>query len=267
MDRTQYLFKYIMPIKAVQKNTLIIALCLAGLGQRFLDNGYKTPKFLLLAKDKETTILELILRNFITLGNVEFVLMLNDRHKKWGKDVLNIIEKLEITFQIEFIKDTQGQAETAFFATEVIKNNYDLGELKITPLAFHNGDTILLNRDLESINKAMKNLFDGVIDTFNSDSNNFSYISTDSNSRVKKIIEKEVISNKATTGFYIFPNIMKYRFLYKKINKNKKELFISDVYSESIKLNQRILNLHFNDPEDTIILGTPIEYENWLQND
>tara|TARA_B110001469_G_C9308548_1_gene166933 strand:- start:14 stop:328 length:315 start_codon:yes stop_codon:yes gene_type:complete len=93
--------------------------------------------------------------------------------------------------------------------------------LRTIPIAFHNGDTVLLNRKLYLVNKAIKNLFDGVIDTLNSDSDNFSYISADSESMVKKIIEKEVISNKETTGFYVFYNIMKYVLLYNKINKKR----------------------------------------------
>ena len=42
-----------MTITEDRKNKIIIVLFLAGLGQRFLDKGYRTPKFLLLAKDKK----------------------------------------------------------------------------------------------------------------------------------------------------------------------------------------------------------------------
>ena len=66
-----------------KKNTVLIVLCLAGLGQRFLDGGYKTPKFLLLNNDKKTTVLELIIKNFILSGIDEFFLILNKRHEKW----------------------------------------------------------------------------------------------------------------------------------------------------------------------------------------
>ena len=42
-----------------KKNTVLIVLCLAGLGQRFLDGGYKTPKFLLLNNEnpRDTIVL------------------------------------------------------------------------------------------------------------------------------------------------------------------------------------------------------------------
>ena len=36
---------------------------------------------------------------------------------------------------------------------------------------------------------------------------------------------------------------------------------------ESLKLNKRLLNIHYDDPEETIVLGTPNEYEDWLKND
>ena len=191
--------------------------------------------------------------------------MLNERDKRWKRNILHISQKLKINFHINFIQDTQGQAETAYLATEIIKSSNNSDQIKDVPLAFHNGDTILMNRDLNYINQTIYNSFDGVIDTFRSDSDNFSYISIDSQSTVEKIVEKKVISNRATTGFYIFSNYMKYRFLYKKINKIKKELYISDVYTEAINRGQKIFNIHYNDPSDTIVIGTPQEYEEWLQ--
>ena len=91
----------------LEKNTVLVVLCLAGLGQRFLDGGYKTPKFLLLNNDKETTILELIITNFVLSGNDEFLLMLNKKHKKWKKTILNIERKLNVNFHLHFVSDTK----------------------------------------------------------------------------------------------------------------------------------------------------------------
>ena len=110
----------------------------------------------------------------------------------------------------------------------------------------------------------MENNIDGVIDTFNSNSKNFSYVSLDNEDLVEKIVEKEVISNKATSGFYVFSNYDTYRNFYRKIDFSKKELFISDVYTQALSSNLKIFNLHNDNPRDTIILGTPSEYENWI---
>ena len=48
-----------------------IVLCLAGKGQRFVDQGYKTPKFLLRDQCNQVTILSLIIKNLalIVVGN------------------------------------------------------------------------------------------------------------------------------------------------------------------------------------------------------
>lgn len=248
-------------------NNVIIVLCLAGLGQRFLDKGYETPKFLLSSKNSQITILELILQNFILSGSNEFILMLNKRHQLWENKINSIAKKLKITFNIEFIEDTRGQAETAYYATEILNNSNNKNKFLDSPIAFHNGDTILVGRDLKLVNKIISKSFDGLIDTFESLSENFSYISTDSNSIVKKIIEKKVISNRATSGFYVFSNFNNYRYLYKKINKDEKELYISDVYNVAISMGQKIFNLHYESPYETIVLGTPVEYEDWLEDE
>jgi dTDP-glucose pyrophosphorylase len=243
---------------------IMIVLCLAGLGQRFIKKGYKIPKFLLPSKNNNITILELILKNFISSGNDEFILMLNTRNKNWKKNIQNIGKKLNITLHINFISDTKGQAETAFLATKIIEKDFN-NDYKNKPIAFHNGDTILLNRDLNTINKIINNSIDGVIDTFNSASENFSYTSVNSEGLVEEIIEKRVISKTATTGLYVFSNCKTYGELYKKMNKSHKELFISDVYIEALNSGLKIFNIHNENPKDTIILGTPQEYEDWLK--
>jgi len=247
-----------------KKNTVLIVLCLAGLGQRFLEEGYKTPKFLLLNNDKKTTILELIIKNFILSGNNEFFLMLNTRHEKWKNTILNIEKKLNVNFHLHFVSDTKGQAETAYIGTQIIKENFSNNEISNTPIAFHNGDTILKKRNFNTINKIINNNVDGVIDTFNSNSNNFSYISLNDEGLVKEIVEKKVISNRATSGLYVFSNFNTYRTFFKKIDFSKKELFISDVYTQALNSNLKIINLHNENPRNTIVLGIPSEYENWI---
>ena len=248
----------------LEKNTILVVLCLAGLGQRFLDGGYKTPKFLLLNNDKETTILELIITNFVLSGNDEFLLMLNKRHKKWKKTILNIERKLNVNFHLHFVSDTRGQAETAYIATQILKENFSNDKISNKPIAFHNGDTILIKRNFNTIKKIIRNNVNGVVDTFNSNSKNFSYVSLDHEGLVKEIIEKKVISNRATSGLYVFSNYDTYRTFYKKIDFSKKELFISDVYTQALNSNLKVFNLHNENPRDTIVLGTPSEYEDWI---
>jgi len=243
---------------------ILVVLCLAGLGKRFVDEGYKTPKFLLPYKDKKTSILEEIIKNFILSGISEFFLVLNNRDKKWKKVIFDIGENLKVNLHIDFIDDTKGQAETAFIATQIIKDGIYSFEMSKKPIAFHNGDTILKNRNFKKIKKIIKNDVDGVIDSFNSKSNNFSYISIDNKDFVKEIVEKKIISNRATSGLYIFSNYNTYRAFYKKIDFSKKELFISDVYTQVLKSKSKVINVHNKDSKDTIILGTPVEYEEWM---
>ncbi len=245
---------------------LIVVLCLAGLGKRFSDKGYITPKFLL-ANKQRITILELIIKNLLLSGANKFLLMLNNSHRKYENEVRKISEKLDIKLNIGFISNTQGQAETAYEAIKLLEEN-DHDILKNSPIAFHNGDTILINRNLDKISKIMEeSKYMGVIDTFESNSKNFSYLQVNDRGIVKKIIEKRVISNKATSGFYVFSNKKIYKEFYSKVDFAKKEIFISDVYEKLIMSNLKVYNVHNTNPKETIVLGTPYEYEQWLNND
>ena len=243
---------------------IVVVLCLAGLGKRFLNEGYTTPKFLLPYKANKNSILEEIIKNFILSGVREFFLVFNNRDKKWKKVIFEICENLKVNFHIDFIDDSKGQAETAFIATQIIKDGIHSLEMSKKTIAFHNGDTILKNRNFKKIKTTIKNDVVGVIDSFNSKSKNFSYISIDNKDYVKEIVEKKIISNRATSGLYIFSNYITYRTFYKKIDFSKKELFISDVYTQVLKSKSKVINIHNQDSKDTIILGTPLEYEEWI---
>ena len=245
------------------KNFYLI-LCLAGKGQRFLDEGIFTPKYLLADSKREKTILELILENLISSGIKNFLLVLNEKHFPFKEDIDSITNRFnEIDFSFLFIKDSSGQAETGFIGLEYIKQ---IGEIdNNSPVGFHNGDTILLNRDLRS----MLDLFKdkgvlGIIDTFNSVDPSYSYIKLDNHNNVQLIKEKSVISNMATSGFYVFRDTETYFKYYQKMSTNNSEKFISDVYSEIILDQGLIKNIHSAN-RDTVILGTPKQYAEWIK--
>ena len=82
------------------------------------------------------------------------------------------------------------------------------------PIAFHNGATILKNRDFRMIPNEIESGCYGLIDTFNSSLRDFSYLLKDDRGYVKDIKEKEVISNMATSGFYAFLSSAFYNKIY-----------------------------------------------------
>ena len=161
-------------------------------------------------------------------------------------------------YELKHVGDTRGQAHTAFIASEMVKNS--------KPIFFYNGDTIIKERNLAEISKEIiNNNFSGSIDTFFAEGNHFSYVKVE-NEIVTEIKEKIVISNMATTGLYGFKSSSCYQNFYSQIGYEKGEEYISDVYIKMLENGEKIKNYFYENSENTIILGTPEEYEEWLKN-
>lgn len=242
-----------------------IVLCLAGKGQRFVDQGYKTPKFLLRDQCNQVTILSLIIKNLALSGVQKFFLIFNKKHRKWEDQIKHSINEYgNLDINYFFIKDTSGQAETAYQAAQIIQKQKLLSPTD--PIGFHNGDTILFNRNLNSIIKKLDQDYHGAIDTFHARSNAYSYVKTSKEGTIEEMQEKKVISSMASTGLYIFKSYKTLLSYYEKTIFLKKERYISEIYQTMIKQKLKIFNLHSSSKIDTLILGTPCEYEKWIKN-
>ena len=240
-----------------------VVLCLAGKGQRFVDAGINQPKFLLKNNENES-ILELILNNLLKARIKKIFLLLNKRHLHYETEIREIASKYKrIKSEIFFINDTNGQADTAFIGVNLILDIHP--SIKFEPVAFHNGDTIICNRQFNKFFDDDDYDWIGMIDTFYSNDPAFSYVKSNSK-EIIEIKEKQVISNMATTGFYLFKNFNTYIEIYKECNFHGHESYISDIYRKIIAKGLKIYNLHNENPKDTIVLGTPEEYFNWLKS-
>jgi dTDP-glucose pyrophosphorylase len=240
-------------------------LCLAGKGQRFVDEGYSTPKFLLTDSSGTESILSLIIKNFLAADIKNFFLVLNKKHQSWEEQIKNSISQYSnLKYTLIFIDDTSGQAESAYRAIQHI-NDRQLINLE-EPIAFHNGDTVLFKRNFQSIVKDLSEGADGAIDTFPATSNAYSYVKVSHQGNIICIKEKTVISKKATSGLYIFKDCKTFVTGYEKTLFSHHEKYISEVYQEMIKRQSKILNSHNNRKQDTLILGTPSEYEHWKKS-
>lgn len=241
-------------------------LCLAGLGKRFTEKKIFTPKYLLpIEQGQKKTILEEIIENLPGSDCIaSYTFVLNYRHEEYINKVKYIAEKLVRSFNIFLVNDTNGQAETANIALDLLCRNVKDFDPQKDTIAFLNGDTVT-KTDILEINKAFDIGAKGIIDTFFSNSENFSYVKTNKNNQVIQIVEKKVISNKATTGLYFFNNAYTYQKYYKYISNHCQELFISDVYIEMLKNNEKIIALEPSQLRKPIILGTPDEYFAWLR--
>lgn len=101
---------------------------------------------------------------------------------------------------------------------------------------------------------------DGALISFESDSPNFSYIKYNSENQIIGTVEKEVVSNRAICGAYMFKNADIFRKTAHEYLNNcpYKESFVSGMYN--------VMCLHNMNIEDFMVdfhveFGTPEEYE------
>jgi UDP-N-acetylglucosamine diphosphorylase / glucose-1-phosphate thymidylyltransferase / UDP-N-acetylgalactosamine diphosphorylase / glucosamine-1-phosphate N-acetyltransferase / galactosamine-1-phosphate N-acetyltransferase len=245
-----------------------IVFCMAGLYTRFLKAGYTKPKYLLKINNNQTILEKIFLHFYYYNEQFESInLILNWRDKKYHSEVNKIAQKFfpSTKYYSFFTQDTKGQAETAKKSIEYIKKyRTDTYNRKIV---FTNIDTILANRNMTHINNIL-NTYDGVIDIFNSKSFKYSYIKSNHTGIIKDIAEKKVISDKATTGLYCFKDYEVYLEYYNKVvDSIKSEIYISNVYKKMLE-DRKIIKEYIikKANENTIILGTPEEYQSYIQD-
>jgi len=227
-----------------------LIMTMAGKYSRFINEGYRLPKYLLPWGDKS------ILSEIITVLNINnnfdnIYLIANKCDEVYMPHVRKIIESIGIPHENLFlVSDTKGQAETAHHAITEICNRF--GELKGN-IVFHNIDTILYNRDIEKISDSLASS-DGYIDVFESNNHAYSYVLSEDD-KVRSIAEKIVISNSATSGMYAFSNMDEFCKFY-----NEDVIYISDIYKNMIENHAEIAISRLHSEEDTIVLGVPSDY-------
>lgn len=129
------------------------------------------------------------------------------------------------------------------------------------PIVFNDCDhAFVCEKFYDYCKKAEFDSVDGALMTFESDSPAFSYVIFDENHNVTGTIEKEVASNEAICGAYYFRD----KYVFEKAVKqylvtcNYKEFFVSGVYNEMGKLENKITTFRVN---EHISFGTPDEYD------
>jgi dTDP-glucose pyrophosphorylase len=228
---------------------MVLIICMAGLNTRFHNVGYDIPKYLLPWKNK--TIIAEILKN-LNIKNIYLVAHKRDDYFK--EDLLKSLNFLNFNYEnLIYIGDTVGQAETAAESLKFIDSNNE-------PIFFHNADTILINRNIDKTAKEISKQYSAYIDVFYGDSPKYSYVEISDELLVKDIKEKKIISKYASSGLYGFKSREIYLDYYNKLEKNKGELFISNVLEKMLHNNEKIITNAISPNDKTIVLGSPEEY-------
>ena len=227
---------------------------IAGRGSRFLEQGIKIPKQLLIAGGKKCIDWSL---ESIDLNDFNLIFIIRDEHKynfSYDKILKNKYKNCKI---ITLKNLTRGSVESCLYAEKFIDND--------DPLAIFTMDVCF--RPI--LKKEMLNQFkDGGLLTFKSNSSKYSYALIDKNNFVLKTAEKETISNNAIAGIYYFKkgsDLIKYgKEMIKKNIVTRNEFYLAPLYNLLIndkkKINTKMIDsIH--------IFGTPEEldfFENYV---
>lgn len=229
----------------MKKFNLIIPLC--GKGSRFLAAGVEIPKPMLVCGDK--TILEWSMQSIYTSEcNIIFIVR-KDHIQNFSIDSF-LRNKWPDCIIVASDGDTSGACETVLLADKYVSLNL--------PLIVYTPDTTFLPK--YSPNEAALHKT-GFILTFKANSPNYSYSVVD-NGSVKRVAEKDVISDAASVGVYGFPSWQCFKSAAKEyiiVSKAAgKECHIAPLYNYLIRDEISVEALGVNSIH---VMGTPEEFK------
>lgn len=228
---------------------LNLILTMAGTYSRFIEGGYKIPKYLL--PWGSTTIITELLNEFTKTNIIDNIFLIaNKADINYAPHLQKTLKYFNIPKEnLIYVDNTGGQAETAAIAIKKFKI-----KLKDDPFLIHNIDTLLYKRDFNQIKSILEEK-DGYIDIFESSNPAYCYLLSNQFNEVYEIAEKILISDMASSGLYGFANSKIF------LENFEDEIFISEIYKKIIKFG-KISSGTLYDESSTVVLGTPVEYVN-----
>ncbi|MGB1430489.1 MAG: hypothetical protein ACPG6J_01415 [Flavobacteriaceae bacterium] len=228
---------------------------LAGKGSRFRDQGYDTPKYLLPLKDKP--ILEHILSYF---HKDRKTLLIANASDCSASRIQEIVVRLGFEcFDIVEIGDTEGQLETVVLGIKASRFQGHTG-----PMWIYNGDTV--RQATVPYDIFENHPHEGFVEVFEELGDHWSF--ADNLGEVRRVVEKERISNFCSTGLYGFRSTRKIisDFEKNRYAKTKREFYVSTVFQSLLEDGRRVFS--FLTPRDKFVLcGTPEEYRNAINSE
>jgi len=228
---------------------------MAGLGSRFLKEGFKVPKQLINIKDRHLIDISL---DCLDYKNCNLIFVVRDEtvynfhidellRKKFGDDIkIVILDRL-----------TDGSVCSCLYAEDYIDNDAPLVihtlDIEFRPVF----DPSTMN-DLDA---------DGLLLTFKSNSANYSYADVGDDGYVKRTAEKKAISSNACVGIYGFrkgSDFCKYaREMIAKNIRTKNEFYIAPLYNLLIDDGKKIVT---SSVDKMHVFGTPDEFHFYKEN-
>ena len=208
----------------MKKYNLLVPM--AGLGSRFVKEGYKLPKQILNAGNKQLIDISL---DCVDLETCNLIFVVRDAHV-FGFDIDEILrDKFGDDISVVVTDGlTQGSVCSCLLAKDFIYNDL--------PLVIHTLDVEF--RPKLNLQNLIDTGDDGHILTFKSNSSNYSYAKINDENKVVRTAEKKVISNDACVGIYYFKTgklFCEYaELMIEKDLRTNNEFYISPLYNLSL---------------------------------
>jgi dTDP-glucose pyrophosphorylase len=207
---------------------LNILIPMSGNGQRFVDAGFSEPKPFIDVLGKP--MIQRVVENLgVKPHQGRFIFVVRDAV------AMNRIREIMVGHDYEVViagGTTAGAACTALLAREFIANN--------DPLLIANSDQIVDGIELPADDV----LVNGVIWTFEAHHPKWSFVASDDKQRVWAVVEKQVVSRRATCGIYWWKRGNDFvRAAEQMIEKNVRvnnEFYLAPTYNEAIMRGARI---------------------------
>ena len=225
---------------------------MGGRGSRFSREGFDFPKPIIKIYDKPFFYWSTrSVSKFIELASLDFVI-LQEHIDNYGID--KEIRKLFPEARLHVLPDvTEGAVITCLKGIEEIHDDL--------PVMFNDCDHLFKSEELNKFfENGVSDDIKGLLLTFESNEDKYSFVGKDADGNVIRTVEKEVISNEAICGCYYFRNADLFAKAAEQycIECNYREYFMSGVYNVMIKEKQCVRSMltDFHIP-----FGIPTEYE------
>ncbi len=231
---------------------------MGGLGQRFRDAGFDTPKPLIDVQG--VAMFQKALAAYDNYAGDKRHLFVIRKDTDDEYSLGDQIKQLLPDAQIKILDhNTRGAVETCMIAEDLIDPEL--------PLVIMDCDiTFNAPNYFEMMRQAVEdNSYDGLLLSFDSSDPRYSFAETDENGLVVRTAEKVAISNNALMGAYFFTRASTFldaahELLSRDISESMKEYYVSLIYNILIDSNKRIGLAKGSFTS----FGTPEELQNYL---
>nr|WP_210415719.1 glycosyltransferase family 2 protein [Bdellovibrio sp. ZAP7] len=166
---------------------------MAGAGSRFANAGYKKPKPFIDVMG--VPMIERVMNN-LKVKDARYILIARKEHLEQERELANKIQQNYNASFVTIDRLTEGAAITVLHARKHINND--------SPLLIANSDQIV-DVDIQAyVDDMFDRSLDGSIMTFIDNDPKWSYAKLDAKNHVTMVREKEVISDQATVGIYLY---------------------------------------------------------------